>query len=122
MLDAMLLSVKFPREGRPASEVAAPPSAAFAGAEPFRPPPSAPMCTFGVKWKIIAERQEGCSVFPSGFSPCQREKNAWSRGHISKGKPIKQKVIRTTRHEFFFPKITPLKPIFLKSEPIFKIY
>jgi hypothetical protein len=46
MLEAMTLSVKFPREGRPASKLAVRPSDDFAGDEPFRPPlplPSVPM-------------------------------------------------------------------------------
>ena len=46
MLEAMSLSVKFPREGSPASKLEVRPSDGFAGDEPFRPPlrlPSAPM-------------------------------------------------------------------------------
>ena len=46
MLEAMLLSVKFPVEGSPASKLEVRPSDGFAGDEPFRPPlrlPSAPM-------------------------------------------------------------------------------
>ena len=59
MLEAVSLSVKFPREGSPASKLEVRPSDGFAGDEPFRPPlplPSAPM--------FLGEKKSG-SVEPN---------------------------------------------------------
>ena len=63
MLEAMLLSVKFPVEGSPASKLEVRPSDGFAGDEPFRPPlrlPSAPMFLGEgkKKWKCGAEQPQ----------------------------------------------------------------
>jgi hypothetical protein len=75
MLEAMSLSVKFPREGSPASKLEVRPSDGFAGDEPFRPPlplPSAPMFSGGKK-KVKVWNQTAASPQVLYFSLSQKK-------------------------------------------------